>query len=114
MSSNSIRVSNQLFQDAQTVGDYVARSAAQQVEYWARIGQALEASGATAQALLALLRGRGEAGSAVATEDELRTFKRQQQARDIAALESGQADVTDMMWFNEERVQQAKLLDSPY
>ena len=51
MSSNSIRISNQLFRDAQETGEYVARSAAQQVEFWARIGEALENAGVRSQRL---------------------------------------------------------------
>ena len=45
MSSNSIRVGAELFRLAQQQGALMSRSAAQQVEHWARIGAALEATG---------------------------------------------------------------------
>ena len=45
MSSNSIRVSAALFEQAQRQGELMCRSTAQQVEHWARLGAALEAEG---------------------------------------------------------------------
>ena len=45
MSSNSIRVGASLFKQAQQEGSIMSRSAAQQIEYWARLGAAFEAAG---------------------------------------------------------------------
>jgi hypothetical protein len=45
MSSNSIRISAELFERAQQQGEALSRSAAQQVEHWARLGAVLEQSG---------------------------------------------------------------------
>ena len=41
--AESIRISNQLYAEAQTAAALQNRSLAQQVEHWARIGQASEA-----------------------------------------------------------------------
>lgn len=114
MSSNSIRISNQLFRDAQETGEYVARSAAQQVEFWARIGQALEVSGVRSQLLLELLRGDHGTQATARVEDDLRAAKQLEQTRDIEAVKSGKSKPADSIWFTEERAKNAKALDSPY
>ncbi|MBB3282545.1 hypothetical protein FUT87_11520 [Mitsuaria sp. TWR114] len=114
MSSNSIRISNQLFRDAQETGEYVARSAAQQVEFWARIGQALENSGVRSQLLLELLRGDHGTQAMARIEDDLRAAKRIEQARDIEAIKSGASQPSESIWFTEERAKNARALDSPY
>ncbi|MDH0866757.1 hypothetical protein [Mitsuaria sp. GD03876] len=114
MNSNSIRISNQLFRDAQETGEFVARSAAQQVEFWARIGQALEASGVRSQTLLELLRGDHGSQALVRVEDELRAAKRVEQARDIEAVKSGKAAPDATIGVTARRAKNAKALDSPY
>ena len=59
MSSNSIRVGASLFKEAQKEGALMSRSAAQQIEYWARLGAALEAAGLSVGDA-ARMRGSGE------------------------------------------------------
>ena len=114
MSSNSIRISNQLFRDAQETGEYVARSAAQQVEFWARIGQALESSGIRSQLLLELLRGDHGTQSLARVEEDLRAAKQREQSRDIEAVKSGAASPKEMVGITRKRAKNAKALDSPY
>lgn len=79
MSSNSIRVGGELFVAAQQQGRVMSRSAAQQVEHWARIGAALEAVGLSVAEVAELLH----AGSPVQETQDPWAFKRAQQARDL-------------------------------
>lgn len=46
MSTKPVRVDSDLFESAQSAGAANSRSAAQQFSHWARIGRALESSGA--------------------------------------------------------------------
>lgn len=111
MSSSSIRISAALFEQAKQQGHILSRSAAQQVEHWARLGAAVEQSGLTVPQLVELLDG----GTArpESTESTLRSDKRAQQARDIAAIESGRATNESMSWFSEGRARRARAIDSP-
>lgn len=45
MASNSIRISSDLFVSAHEEAQLMSRSAAQQLEHWARLGRAMERSG---------------------------------------------------------------------
>lgn len=122
MSSNSVRVGAALFEDAQSVGAVMSRSAAQQVEYWARLGQALESAGLNLRDAAALLQGRaqvavssqGQEESTVVAEADLVKFKRERQAADIRAVEEGRATNEQMSWFSGGRARSRKLIDSPY
>jgi hypothetical protein len=107
-SSNSIRISADLFERACEQGSVMSRSAAQQVEHWARLGAALEAKGLSVDEMAELLR-----GSQQATEGELWAFKRERQARDLARVRSGLADNDQMSWFSKGRGKKAKLINSP-
>ena len=110
-SSNSIRISAELFEQAQQQGSILSRSAAQQVEHWARLGAAVEQSGLTVSQLVELLG--GGTAQLQPTEHALRSDKRAQQARDIAAIQSGRATNESMSWFSGGRARRAKAIDSP-
>jgi ParD-like antitoxin of type II bacterial toxin-antitoxin system len=115
MSSNSIRISAELFEQAQRQGEVLSRSAAQQVEHWARLGTALEQSGLSVGELVEVLRGGDKAarrGSEHSRHD-LWAAKRAQQARDIAAIEAGRASNESMSWFSGGRARRAKAIKSP-
>lgn len=111
VSSNSIRISAELFEQAQRQGEVLSRSAAQQVEHWARLGAAVEQSGVSVAELVDLLR--GDSALRNPTERALWAAKRAQQARDIAAVESGKAAHESMSWFSGGRAGRAKAIDSP-
>jgi ParD-like antitoxin of type II bacterial toxin-antitoxin system len=55
--AKSIRVSDRLYQLADTTSRKVHRSLAQQVEHWAELGRALEAAGVTTAQVLDILGG---------------------------------------------------------
>jgi len=116
MSSNSIRVSADLFERALERGELMSRSAAQQIEHWARLGAALEARGLsvadTAQ-LLQVLREPDPVYAEAAAESELWAFKRQRQAKDLARVRAGAASNAQMSWFSDGRARSAQLVDSP-
>jgi arginine deiminase len=117
MSSNSIRVSAALFEQAQRQGELMCRSTAQQVEHWARLGAALEAEGASVVAMQQLLA-KGLSADAVYTEVAPENvplgFKRERQARDLRRLEAGTATNDQMSWFSKKRARSAKVIGSPF
>lgn len=107
MSSHSLRVSGDLFDQALRQGAVLSRSAAQQLEHWARLGAAVEASGLSVPELVALLQGRvtppnplaadaaaQHTGLLTASEPEAQIWssKRAQQQRDLSSITSGQTD----------------------
>lgn len=112
MNSNSIRIAAELFEHAQRQGELLSRSAAQQIEHWARLGAALEQSGLSVGELVELLRSDDKAAR-TRSENTPWAAKRAQQARDIAAVESGKASNASMSWFSGGRARRAKALKSP-
>ena len=117
MSSNSIRIGTQLFEEARRLGELMSRSAAQQVEHWARLGAALEATGLSVAEVAELLHGRQGSSSAHGsrvTEQELWSYKRAKQTRDLEHVRSGRATNDQMSWFSGGRARGAKLVNSPY
>jgi hypothetical protein len=111
MSSNSVRISSDLFQQAHRQGEVLSRSAAQQLEHWARLGAAVEQSGLSVGELVELLR--SDTAGRKRPESTLWAAKRAQQARDIAAVDSGKASNESMSWFSGGRARRAKAINSP-
>lgn len=113
MSSNSIRVGAELFSAAQREGALMSRSAAQQIEHWARMGAALEATGLTvgevAQLLLSAHR-----DESTASEQDPWSFKRKLQAQDLQNARKGRLASSDLSWFAGGKARSAKLVKSPY
>lgn len=60
----AVRVSDDLFQEARKEADAVHRSVAGQLEYWARLGQAVEAAGLAVQDVKALFHRKRAAAAA--------------------------------------------------
>ena len=115
MSSNSIRVGASLFKEAQKEGALMSRSAAQQIEYWARLGAALEAAGLSVSDAARMLRsGEPQKHAYLASEDELWARKRKQQRQDVESVQSGRQSPASMSWFSNGRARTVKLVDSPY
>lgn len=115
MSSNSIRVGAELFALAQQQGALMSRSAAQQVEHWARVGAALEATGLSVADVSRLLRGGEELPQeTVASEQALWAFKRKRQATDLRSVRAGRQPAAAMSWFAGGRAKAVKLVNSPY
>lgn len=111
MSSNSIRICAEMFEQAERQGELLSRSAAQQLEHWARLGAAIERSGLSVGELVELLR--RERLSRPGSEHALWATKRTLQARDVAAIDSGRATNESMSWFSHGRARRAKAIDSP-
>ena len=55
--AKSIRVSDQLYKLADTASASARRSLAQQIEYWAALGRAIEAAGVTTEQIQRVLEG---------------------------------------------------------
>jgi hypothetical protein len=116
MGSNSLRVSTDLFLRASRQGEALSRSTAQQLEHWARLGAAVEASGMTVAELVSLLQGtRDEARTPphAIPEAGLWARKRAQQQRDITSIEQGQVTNASLSWFSGGRARRAKVKNSP-
>ena len=115
MSSNSIRVAAELFASAQQEGTLMSRSAAQQIEHWARLGAALEATGLSVADGARLLRTKDSPRRAhEASEEDLWVFKRERQLRDIENVRAGRVSGARMSWFAGGRARAAKVVNAPY
>jgi hypothetical protein len=107
--SKSLRVTDALFESATEVADLFSRSAAQQIEYWAKIGKAVEAAGLTAESVISLLSSEGRQN-----ESALWRHKRELQDRDMSMLSRGIAKQEDMYLFSADIVKSAQVLNGPY
>ena len=115
MSSNSIRVDAELFRIAREQGNLMSRSAAQQIEHWARIGSALEECDLTVAQVARLLQGQAEGEAAKAPGDfDLWAFKRERQSTDMANARSGRVTQAQLSWFSDGVARSVKLTNSPY
>ncbi|MGJ7498252.1 TA system antitoxin ParD family protein [Variovorax sp. RT4R15] len=110
MSSNSIRVGAEIFDSAREEGKLMSRSAAQQIEHWARIGAALEACGLTVGQVALLLKSQTEEQG----DARLWAFKRQRQQGDLENARSGRATQDHLSWFSGGKARNLKLINSPY
>lgn len=111
MSSNSVRINAELFNAAKSEGALMSRSAADQVEHWARLGAALESCNLTVGEVASLLRGTP---SRAADGGALWAFKRARQAADMTAASEGRVTQDDLSWFAGGRAKQTKVHGSPY
>jgi hypothetical protein len=109
--SISVRVSSALFEEASTTGATMTRSGAQQLEHWARLGQALERQGLDINAALQLL---ASPGMEVRAADAMWSAKRTRQQRDRAAIARDVRAAKGMLLFPVELAQAAKVLNGPY
>jgi len=113
MSSNSIRVGAEIFNTARDEGALMSRSAAQQIEHWARMGAALEACGLTVGEVALLLKSQTD-GPVEQGDARLWAFKRQRQQRDLENARSGHLTQDDLSWFPGGKARKLKLINSPY
>ncbi|MEJ8846587.1 TA system antitoxin ParD family protein [Variovorax rhizosphaerae] len=83
MSSNSIRAGSILFISARQKG-LMSRSAAQQVEHWARLGESTEDAGQFVSQRVSILPNQNSSkATGETTEQQLWQLKRANQARDL-------------------------------
>lgn len=87
----------------------LSRSAAQQVEHWARIGRQIEALGLTVIDVAELLAGRTNT-----SEASLWAHKRVRQEADLRKLEGGDATTSEMSWFSGGRARKARIPGTPF
>ncbi|WP_307602492.1 TA system antitoxin ParD family protein [Variovorax boronicumulans] len=115
MTSNSIRIGKELFDAARAEGTVMSRSAAQQIEHWARIGAALEVCDLTVAQVSSLLRDPSKSGEKTEDGDaQLWAFKRARQRADLESMRSGLIGQKKLSWFQADKVRDLKLVDSPY
>lgn len=113
MSSNSIRVGTSIFDNARQQGELMSRSAAQQIEHWARLGAAVEASGLTVAQLGQLLQA-GSTKDADRGDAKLWEFKRERQRADFEQARAGTLSQDQLSWFPGDTARDLKIIDSPY
>lgn len=114
MSSNSIRVGTEIFNTAREEGALMSRSAAQQIEHWARIGAALEACGLTVPQVALLLKSQTEGPVEQQGDAKLWAFKRQRQKADLENARTGRVTQDQLSWFSGGKARHLKLINSPY
>lgn len=114
MSSNSIRVGAEIFNTAREEGALMSRSAAQQIEHWARIGAALEACGLTVGQVALLLKQQQTEAPSGQGDARLWAFKRQRQQADLDNARSGRVTQDQLSWFSGVKARKVKLINSPY
>ena len=112
MASNSIRIGAELFEVARAEGVLMSRSAAQQVEHWARIGAALESCGLTVGQVAALLKA-SSADRRVGDAD-LWAFKRARQQADMDSGQAGRLTQDQLSWFSGGKTRNLKVIGLPY
>lgn len=102
MATIPMRVSQDLFKAAKAAGDLHSRSATQQLDYWARIGRALEtAPGVTRDAVTRVLTGELAYDDVpVEAQAIVRTHWDAQIAGDLGALDlTAELDATGKPWY---------------
>jgi hypothetical protein len=127
MSSNSVRVSAELFQSARDQGEAMTRSAAQQIEHWARLGKAIEDAGLSTEEMVSVLRGeieslatskerrpKGRLSSRIVPAEQMWAEKRAKQQKDMDNVRSAKVSGMAMGWFSAKRSKQVEILNSPY
>lgn len=114
MTSHSIRISADLFVSANEEALHMSRSAAQQLEHWARLGRALERAGLSVDQARELLGESPARFDGRVPAAELWRFKRDQQARDLQAVASGARTPGEMSWFTPEAAARAIVRGEPF
>jgi len=110
--AQSIRVSDDLYSMAQGASQALGRSLAQQMEYWAKLGAAIEAAGISSTAVMALL------GTEAATQAFLQAalnlesnessglqLLKQKRQREAEEVETGQRSARSLWAFPEGALQ---------
>ena len=88
--AQSIRISDRLYEEAHTASGLLERSLAQQIEHWARLGQALEIT----QQL---------------ESESINLRLKSQFARDRQRVASGQIDAADLAFITPEMARASKV-----
>jgi hypothetical protein len=107
----SLRVSSALFDAACHTGAAMTRSGAQQLEHWAKLGQALERQGLAPDAALRML---ASTDVEVSTADAMWAGKRARQRDDRAAVGKDPRAARKMLLFPVEMAQSAEVLNGNY
>ena len=107
----SVRVSALLFDEACHTGAAMTRSGAQQLEYWARLGQALERRGLAMDAALQLL---GRPSAQASTAEAMWVGKRARQRADRSAVAKDPQAATGMLLFPAELARSAEVINGPF
>lgn len=117
--AQSIRISDEMYARAQTAAGMLDRSLAQQFEYWARLGAAIDASGiTTSQAIELLEAGRpADVLVAIATGKGDRSGSPRIQRRNEqieADVAAGRRSARSLLIFSSDAVQDSTVDKAPY
>jgi ParD-like antitoxin of type II bacterial toxin-antitoxin system len=97
--AQSIRISDDMYRRAQAACDSASRSLAQQLEYWARLGEALDRAGLTSEQAASVLQGQA-LSKRVAAQHE-------RHAREVAR---GERDPRNSMVIPDRLVRRARVV----
>ena len=117
--AQSIRVSDEMYASAQRAAAVLQRSLAQQFEYWARLGAAIDAAGITSSQVISLL----EAGKTVETlvavatghadnSGDARIRQRNEQLE--ADVATGKRAASSLLIFAADAVRASTVSNAPY
>ena len=117
--AQSIRVSDEMYASAQRTAAVLERSLAQQFEYWARLGVAIDAAGITSSQVISLL----EAGKTVETlvavatghaDNSGDTRIRQRNEQLEADVSTGKRAASSLLIFAADAVRASTVSNAPY
>jgi len=118
--AKSVRISDDLYALAQTTSQALGRSTAQQMEYWARLGAALDAAGISTTWAIELLGRGGDADEFVAVAlgrvvPELGGLPmlKERQRKDAAEVAAGRRTQQSLLLFGKGDLKGARIIKNP-
>lgn len=102
MSATPTRIEDDVYEAAKVAGSVMSRSAAQQVNHWARIGRELEAAHSISQRdVAAVLSGRGSYDDLTAREQAVVRAAWEERAHELRAALNFESELTTASdtWF---------------
>ena len=117
--AQSIRVSDEMYASAQRTAAVLERSLAQQFEYWARLGAAIDAAGITSSQVISLLEGGKTVETLVAVaaghaDNSGDTRIRQRNEQLEADVATGKRTASSLLIFAADAVRASTVSNAPY
>lgn len=118
--AQSIRISDDLYSMAQNASQALVRPLAQQMEYWARLGAALDAAGISTRMAMELLGNGVKADDfvavalgRVASEDGGLPMLRERQRKDAEDVAAGRRSARSLLMFQKDDLKGYRFTPNP-
>lgn len=118
--AQSIRISDDLYSMAQNASQALARPLAQQMEYWARLGAALDAAGISASMAMELLGNGASADAFVAAalgqgaqQDGGLPMLKERQRKDAEDVAAGRRSARSLLMFQKDDLKGYRFTPNP-